>query len=65
MKPSQQRLQLARCPGPSVDKDIVGVPYTSLDDILERDRGSASTAELAPLRLTRTLAHQGMAALGG
>ena len=31
---------------------------TTLDDILKRDRGAASTAELASLQLTRTLAHQ-------
>lgn len=32
--------------------------YTNLDDILKRDRGAASTAKLASLQLTRTLAHQ-------
>ena len=44
--------------GPSTDKDIVGVPCTSLDDILKRERGAANVAELAFLWLTRTLAHQ-------
>lgn len=39
-------------------KNIVGVPCTSLDDILKLDKGAANTAELTFLWFTRTLAHQ-------
>lgn len=69
IEPTQQRLQQgvpaetmslsSLLPAKTYQKgpDIVGVPCTSLDDILKLDKGAANTAELTFLWFTRTLAH--------